>query len=562
MVSKTGIRDQGLGIRRINFLPMFTFTALALLLNFVSLAHADYSFRVNENASAVRINQDGSADLSYHLVFFCNEAGQAIDTVDIGMPNGSYDLSTAEARINGTPLTDIRVSEYVKPYGIEVHLGENEIRPGSKGTLDFKIRVETMVYPDTKDTAYASVEFSPTWYGSQYTTGNTELAVYFVFPEGAPRDSVRYHKIPFTKAWVDSASRVVYLFQNPQASPSTRYTFGASFPRRYVTKVFTPPRKNPFAFLLGFFQLINGCSCNFMFWAFLIGIVVLNVVRANRRKLKYLPPKLGIEGVGVKRGLTAVEAAVLEELPLSKLLTMILFGLVKKGVVRVASRDPLHLEVVTATLSAQLDKLNPYEKGFTNALGKDGKIVEKELRETLVDLIKSVNDKMRGFSRKETVAYYKTIASLAWDQVSKAETPQVRTETLSENLEWLLMEKESDKRMQETFSSRTFIVPTWWGHYDRSYSAPASVPSPGGGGMPSLSVPELPGANFANSMVSGMQSFSNRLVGNLVGFTAGVTQVTNPPPVTSSSRGGGGGHSCACACACAGCACACAGGGR
>ena len=81
--------------------------------------------------------------------------------------------------------------------------------------------------------------------------------------------------------------------------------------------------------------------------------------------------------------------------------------------------------------------------------------------------------------------------------------------------------------------------------------------------MPSISVPELPGANFANSMVSGMQSFSNRLVGNLAGFTAGVTQVTNPPPVSSSGHSsGGGGHSCACACACAGCACACAGGGR
>jgi len=563
MVNKTGDRGQGTGIRGKTKTLAGFWAAVLLLLGLAIPGWADYSFRVDENASAVRINKDGSADLAYHLVFFCNEDGQAIDIVDIGMPNNSYGLSSATASVNGLPLSDIRVSEYVKPYGVEVHLGENEIQPGKKGTLDFKIRVETMVYPDTKDTAYASVEFSPTWYGSKYTSGMTDLAVYFVFPEGVTRDEARYHQTPFTQAWVDSSDRVVYLFRNSEASPSTRYTFGASFPRRYVTKVFTPPKKNPFAFLLGFFQLLNGCSCNFMFWAFLIGIIVLNVVRANRRKLKYLPPKLGIEGVGVKRGLTAVEAGVLEELPLSKLLTMILFGLVKKGVVRVASRDPLRLEVVTATLSAQLDKLNPYEKGFTNAVGKDGKIVEKELRESLVDLIKSVNDKMRGFSRKETVAYYKTIASQAWDQVSKAETPQVRTETLSENLEWLLMEKESDKRMQDTFSSRTFIVPTWWGHYDRSYSAPASVPSPGGGGMPSISVPELPGANFANSMVSGMQSFSNRLVGNLAGFTAGVTQVTNPPPVSSSGHSsGGGGHSCACACACAGCACACAGGGR
>ena len=58
------------------------------------------------------------------------------------------------------------------------------------------------------------------------------------------------------------------------------------------------------------------------------------------------------------------------------------------------------------------------------------------------------------------------------------------------------------------------------------------------------------------------------VVGDLTGFTGGVTNRTNPIPVSTPRsgsggfRGGGGGHSCACACACAGCACACAGGGR
>lgn len=216
-------------------------------------------------------------------------------------------------------------------------------------------------------------------------------------------------------------------------------------------------------------------------------------------------------------------------------------------------------------LSAQQDTLHDYEKEFTNAIDKNGTILESELEDALVDLIKSVNAKIKGFSRKDTVAYYKTIASQAWEQVSKGDTPQVRTETLSENLEWLLMDKESDKKMQESFSNQTFIFPWWWGFYTPGYSAPTAVPSTtgmGGGGMPSISVPELPGANFANSIVTGMQNFSNRLVGNPTRLATNVTKVTNPPPVTASGYSGGGGHSCACACACAGCACACAGGGR
>lgn len=564
MVRRTGIRGQGSGIRKTNFFPAVLFATLALLLGLVTQARADYSFRVDENASVVQVNQDGSADLSYRLVFFCNEEGQAIDVVDIGMPNGSYDLSTAQASVNGNPLSDIRVSEYVKPYGVEVHLSGNEIQPGQKGTLALKIHVATLVYPDTKDKTYASVEFSPTWYGSKYVSGTTNLAVYFVFPEGVTKDEARYHQTPFTQAWVDSSDHVVYLFSDPEASPSTRYTFGASFPRKYVTRVASPPQgPSP---LLGIFKALSGCSCTFWFWAIFIGIAILNAVRANRRKLDYLPPKLGIEGVGVKRGLTAVEAAVLEELPLSKVITMILFGLVKKGVVRVASRDPLKLELITAALSAQQDSLYDYEKSFTNAIGKDGKIIESEVEDTLVDLIKSVNSKIKGFSRKDSVAYYKTIASQAWDQVTKADTPQVRTQTLSENLEWLMMDKESDKKMQDSFANRTFILPLWWGFYTPGYAASPSIPagaSGGGGGLPSISVPELPGANFANSIVTGMQNFSSRLVGNPASLTAHVTQVTNPAAVASSGySGGGGGHGCACACACAGCACACAGGGR
>jgi len=47
--------------------------------------------------------------------------------------------------------------------------------------------------------------------------------------------------------------------------------------------------------------------------------------------MQYLPPKISIEGKGIKRGLTAVEAGILLEEPLDKILTMILFGLIKKN---------------------------------------------------------------------------------------------------------------------------------------------------------------------------------------------------------------------------------------
>ena len=44
---------------------------------------------------------------------------------------------------------------------------------------------------------------------------------------------------------------------------------------------------------------------------------------------------------GIKRGLTAVESAILLEQPMDKILTMILFAVIKKGAATVTKRDPL-----------------------------------------------------------------------------------------------------------------------------------------------------------------------------------------------------------------------------
>jgi len=139
-----------------------------------------------------------------------------------------------------------------------------------------------------------------------------------------------------------------------------------------------------------------------------------------------------------------------------------------------------------------------------------------------------------------------------------------------------MLDRDFEGRTRRTLSTGPVFVPIWWGNYRPSYSPPrggampagrvAGPAAPSGGGA---SLPHLPGADFAASIVRGVQTTAGNLVTNLTSFTGGVTTKTNPPPPppkASPSRGGwtsgGGGHSCACACACAGCACACAGGGR
>jgi hypothetical protein len=184
-----------------------------------------------------------------------------------------------------------------------------------------------------------------------------------------------------------------------------------------------------------------------------------------------------------------------------------------------------------------------------------------------IKLVNAVSEKMKGFSRKETVAFYKNIMERAWQQIAAADTPEVQSKLFDEAMEWTMLDKDYDERTRRTFTGPVF-VPMWWGRYDPGYgrstgtSGPVSVGTPTPTSMPSSRPTGLPGADFAASVVGGVQNFSQKVIGNVGDFTSRVTNKTNPPPPPSRSSGGRSGGGCACACACAGCACACAGGGR
>ena len=304
-------------------------------------------------------------------------------------------------------------------------------------------------------------------------------------------------------------------------------------------------------------DLIGFGFCSFFALMF-FGAPIMGVVSNRKRKMKYLPPKIAIEGHGIKRGLTAVEAAILMEQPLDKVMTMILFGLVKKEAAEVIQRDPLKVKAI----EPQPDDLRAYEIKFLNAFTESANLAQrrKALQELTVALIRSVQDKMKGFSRKETIEYYKNINARAWAQIEAAGTPEVKSQMYAESLEWTMLDKDYDDRTRRTFTGPVF-VPMWWGRYDPAYGsrggAKVSMPTASSGRS------SIPGTAFASSVVTGVQNFSSKVIGDLTGFTSKVTNVTNPPPkpTSSGSRSSGGGG-CACACACAGCACACAGGGR
>jgi hypothetical protein len=116
---------------------------------------------------------------------------------------------------------------------------------------------------------------------------------------------------------------------------------------------------------------------------------------------------------------------------------------------------------------------------------------------------------MKGFSRRETVDYYRTIMEQAWAQVEAADTPEVKSEKFDEVMEWTMLDKDYDDRTKEVFRESPVFVPVWWPRYDPTFSGPVARPTSGpiatgGPSVPSgSSMPTLPGSAFAASVVNG-----------------------------------------------------------
>lgn len=565
---------------------------MVLLGSLVTTAFAQsYNFSVPEATVIVTVETNGTLTLDYTYTFQNLPGSPPIEFVDIGMPRASsYDPNEGTAEIDGQPLSHIAHSEFVSN-AIEVGLGNRSIQPGDSGTVHFNIRnVRNTIFPSDngQDEAYAGLQFQPNFFEGGTVEGSTDMAVTLLLPPGMTEDEPIYYP---PEGWpgdtapgsgITAEDRVFYTWEATNADLEDEYVFGAAFPARLVpadviaepwepeagevpsgtgTITFNSDAICPAAMCLGFLG-ITGASIYF------------SIKSAQKRKLAYLPPKISVEGHGVKRGLTAVEAAILMEQPMDKIMTMILYSVLRKEAAEVISNEPLKLKVD----SPLPEGLQLYEVEFLKGFETDSPAERRrKLQDVMVDLVKGVSQKMKGFSQKETVAYYTDIMKRAWNQITTAGTPEMKGEVFEEVLPWTMLDQGFGERSREAFGSGPVFAPTWWWRTDPTLRphfpttggigtghTAAGVPSSTGGGSRTIQLPNLPGGDFAASMVRGIENFSAGVIGNLTDFTGGVTNKTNPmpKPTTTYRGGGGGGRSCACACACAGCACACAGGGR
>jgi len=581
----------------------FLLVAFGLLLVLLAILPATpsnaqtYRFSLPTYEVEAYIEADGSLTLRYYMVFQNDPSASPIDFVDLGLPYANYNLGAIEATIDGQPMPEINDSAYV--HGAELALKNLAIQPGAQGTVIATVPgITDILFPyDQADREnYINFQFTPNFFDSSNDRSqNTEYRMTIILPPAVGADQGVYYNPrnwpgeDISESALTQDNRVYYSWFTNNANVHTEYEFGAAFPASAIPAgvIADPEDYEEYAptgdvsGFGGFFvNLLRSLPCIIGVLFFLgVGIFSRKVSQkqTSARKLQYFPPKLAVDGKGIRRGLTAVEAGILLEEPLDKILTMVLFGLLKKEAITVLEKEPLSIKANEPLPEG----LYEYETNFIKAFSETGKDKQRRsLQAMLIQLVDVVQDKMKGFSPTETKDYYTDITRRAWLAVEGAQTPEIKSAQFDHTLEWTMLDDQFNNRTQQTFVNTPVFIPRWWHLYNPGFSAspavggssglasPVASVSGGGGSKPSISMPNIPGSDFAASIINGATAVSAGVVGDLTGFTGAVTNRTNPIPVSRPSsgssgfRGGGGGHSCACACACAGCACACAGGGR
>jgi hypothetical protein len=543
---------------------MLVLAASLLLMAFVGNMLAwTGSYHLDKEWVKIWINQDGTIDLFYNITITL-DSGDNINFVTVGQPNGDFTIGEAFDQYSHTLATED--TSQGSQYQAKVSLNQ-PLTAGHSLWFTLLTNVAQMIFNDSAmNPGNLGMQFIPSWYSATVQ----DLRVSIVLPPGVTQDVIRTQR-DYDNVFTEGDQLVVY-WEHQNLSPDEKYTVGVSFPQEYMPS-YVPPNINPPSdgnpppaiTLPNFYQ--------YFIILFIVGAVFLSVfVGIAVSKRQYFAPTLSMETLGIKRGLTAVEASYLLEMKPTRIVTEILYSLLQKRAIWVeAARPSLKLRIMPKFQDPRSRKelLRYYETDFVNAITPEGTLDEVKLAETVMGVRDTVEEKMRGYCRRDTMDYYKSVTAKAWQQAEQAGTPELASNAYDEQLLWLLLDPDVRMRTQTVFKDRAFEPSPMWfwywygySHYNPHPTYTPNINAPAQAAKP----PIIPGADFANNIATSLEKTANNIVVNVEKFANSILPA--PPSSKASHEPARHGatcvcacHACACACACVSCACACAGGG-
>jgi len=519
-----------------------------IMLNSMVAKAASIEYYLNHEYAKIWINTDGTIDLFYNITITCTQ--EVINYVKVGQPKGDFTIGAAKDEDGHNLTTSVMSSG--GDYKVQVTL-YTPISAGQSASFTLLTNVGHMIWKDEDNPGNVGMPFKPCYWDARVD----ELRIAVVLPEGVTTENVKC-----TPNWdnayndPDEKNRLVIYWEKHNLQSDEQFPCGVSFPKEFVQ----------------YYDVRGGLDWRVVGWVFLgvLAIGVCSVVIVFRKR-GYMNPILRIETLGVRRGLTAVEASYLLDFPPTKIVTEILYSLLMKKAVWVKATTPaLKLEVMKPfqdKTGIYETPLRYFEKSSLKAIRKNGALDEVKLAETIMQLRDTVEAKLRGYCRRDTIAYYKNIVAKAWQQVRQAGTPELASKAYNENLLWLLIDKNFESQTKGAFSDKVFKPETdwWWYWYGYTYYYPKPTYKP----LPATTKPPptIPGTEFANNIVTSIEKTANNIVANIEKFANSILPAPPPSQHTSRQPAHDGAScvcacaSCACVCACVSCACACASGG-
>ncbi|OPY29496.1 MAG: hypothetical protein A4E28_00813 [Methanocella sp. PtaU1.Bin125] len=445
------------------------------------------------------------------------------------------------------------------------------LRPGDPVSLSIQSTLPRLVYIADRP-GYVIVSFIPPWW--DMTIDDT--MVKYLLPAEINVSEVFTGQREYSGIGTEY-NRTMVFFNGSSLAPNQQFDTAVSFPDRYMNEGAVTSKGDNGGVIVGpvgtgvIDSICGSFGCCFPL--IFIGFIALVIISSFFRN-PYASPSVSMGGMGVNQNLDPVEAAMLLRVDPRRVLTMIMFGLLKKGNAKLLSTDPLRLELVSRK------DLNYYEARFADAI-KGDKLSEDRLLDCFKILAQRVVDKTRPYSRKETEAFYRQKIDEMWKDVQAVDTPELKLQKYDTDMFWLMADEQFTTKTQDSLRSpgwNTVVIPPYYWWYPYYFGLPhQQAPQTPTTGQPAPQVPSgtapMPTnrttstvENFASKISNSVETTSAGIIGGVESFLGVRNQANAPPPAAPARGGGQGGSSCACvSCACAcvscACACACAGGG-
>ena len=532
------------------FMVAFLVGLFCISLVGMGFSQRDYFFE--HEWAEVWIRPDGSIDLFYNISITLN-SGQNINWISIGQPQGDFFVGSAEDQYgNILEISDISSGT---DYKVRVDL-DSPLQAGQTIWFTLMTNVAEMIYEDETNPGNDGMQFTMSWFSEARIE---DLRVLIVLPPGISESEVKTGDIFWSNVQYEDERLAIY-WEKQNVLPGEKFSVGVSYPKQEGWSSISDGSTgffDDFWFLIVIF-LVFGAVLIFVFFAV--------------RKRPYLKPTVGIECLGIVRGLTAVEASYLLDLKPPQIVTEVLYSLLKKRAVWVEGTSPsLKFKILKPFLNRTGTSEKPlryYEIDFLNSIKDDGSLDEEKLASMIIFLRSTVEEKLKGYCRRDTVDYYRKVVQKAWGQVEGAGTTELASKAYDEQLLWLFLDPRRAERTQTVFNNRVFEPSPFWlwywysyRHYSPKPTYKPNIESP----VQAKKPPTIPGADFADNIATAVEKSANNFVVNLEKFAnsiiPGARQRKSSRPVSQKAKCVCACAACACACACVSCACACAGGG-